>query len=235
MKYVTPEECKLLKGHEWLCNLAFLMDILHYLNILNTRLQGKDSLLPLMFNEVNTFMLKLKLFCNNLEEGKLDQFPTLKQHYSDITLDHLKYKAAVKSLYESFIIRFSSFEPERSDIDFFINPLCLSESDLHKYTAPLQMEILEIENHSGLCSKFKELCGSPTTPNSIEFLKYVPKEQLLKLHNIVLRFICTFGFTYICEQTFPSMNAIKSKCCSTITDTHLADMLISSTSTLINS
>jgi hypothetical protein len=51
-----------------------------------------------MFNEVNTLMLKLKNFVNNLEQGRLDHFPTLKQHYSDITLDHLKYKAAIKSL-----------------------------------------------------------------------------------------------------------------------------------------
>jgi hypothetical protein len=116
MKDVMPEECKLLIDQELVYDLAFLVDILHYLNILNTRLQGKDSLFPLMFNAVNTYMLKLKLFCNNLEQGKLDNFPTLKQHYSNFTLDHLKYKAAVKSLYESFITRFSSFEPERSDI-----------------------------------------------------------------------------------------------------------------------
>jgi hypothetical protein len=83
---------KLLKDQEWLCDIAFLVDILHYLNILNTRLQGKDSLFPLVFSEVNTFMIKLTLFYNNLEQGKLDHFPTLKQHYSDFTLDHLKYK-----------------------------------------------------------------------------------------------------------------------------------------------
>jgi hypothetical protein len=121
MKDVMPEECKLLKDQEWLCELAFVVDFLHFLNILNTRLQGKDFLFPLMFSEVNTFMLKLKLFCDNLEQGKLDYFPTLKQHCSDFTLDHLKYKSAVKSLYESFINQFSSFEPERSDIDLFIN------------------------------------------------------------------------------------------------------------------
>jgi 17beta-estradiol 17-dehydrogenase/3beta-hydroxysteroid 3-dehydrogenase/mitotic-spindle organizing protein 1 len=91
------------------------------------------------------------------------------------------------------------------------------------------MEILETQNHSGLRSKFKELCGSPTTPNLIEFWKCVPKKQFLKLHDLALRFICRFGSTYICEQTFSSMNAIKSKLCSTITNTHLADMLILST------
>jgi hypothetical protein len=48
------------------------------------------------------------------------------------------------------------------------------------------MEILEIQNHTGLCSKFKELCGSPTTPNLIEFWKYVPKEQFPKLHDLAL-------------------------------------------------
>jgi hypothetical protein len=72
------------------------------------------------------------------------------------------------------------------------------------------MEILEIQNHSGLCSKFKELRGSPTIPNLIEFWKYVPKEQFPKLHDLAPRFICRFGSTYTCEQTFLSMNAIKN-------------------------
>jgi hypothetical protein len=52
MKDVMPDECKLLEDQEWLCNLAVLVDILHYLNILNTRLQGNDSLFPLMFKYV---------------------------------------------------------------------------------------------------------------------------------------------------------------------------------------
>jgi hypothetical protein len=78
IKDIMPEECKLLKYQEWHCDLAFSVDNLHYLNIVNTRLQGKDSLFPFMFNEVNTFMLKLKLFCNNLDQGKLDHIPTLK-------------------------------------------------------------------------------------------------------------------------------------------------------------
>jgi hypothetical protein len=61
-------------------------------------------------------MLKFKLFYINLEQGKLDHFPTLKPHNSDFTLDHLKCKAAVNSLCELFITQFSSFEPEKSDI-----------------------------------------------------------------------------------------------------------------------
>jgi hypothetical protein len=97
------------------------------------------------------------------------------------------------------------------------------------------MEILEIQNHPGLCCKFKELCESPTTPNSIEVWKYVPKEQFPKLHDPALRLICSSGSTYICEQTFSSTNAIKSKFYSTIIDTHLANMLIlSSTRTAPN-
>jgi hypothetical protein len=39
MKHVTPEECKLLRDQELLCGVAILVDILHYLNIMNTSLQ----------------------------------------------------------------------------------------------------------------------------------------------------------------------------------------------------
>jgi hypothetical protein len=91
------------------------------------------------------------------------------------------------------------------------------------------MEILEIKTIQDFVLSSKELCGSPTTPNLIEFWKYVPKEQFPKFHDLALRFICRFRSTYICGKTFSSINAIKSKFRSTITDAHLADVLILST------
>lgn len=94
MKDVILEKCKLPKDPEWLCALAFLVEIFHDFHILNTRLQGKDSSFALTFNEVNTFMIKLKLFCKNSEY----HFSTIQQHYSDFIVVHFKYKTTIKSL-----------------------------------------------------------------------------------------------------------------------------------------
>jgi len=40
--------------------------------------------------------------------------------------------------------------------------------------------------------------------------------------------IC-FGFTYVCESSFPTMGAIKSKQRSRLTDRHLTDFLRAAT------
>lgn len=115
-------------------------------------------------------------------------------------------------LYESFLIQFSAFDSERRNIDLFIHYFCISESDVHKYTPSMKIEILEIQSQSGLSAKLKEQRESSTAPNSIAFWKYVPKVfrvfpgswPCFKVH---LR----FRFIDICEQTCSSMNVVKSK------------------------
>jgi hypothetical protein len=63
---------------EWLWRLAFLADITHHVNDLNTRLLGKGRLVCDMFSYIKSFQLKLKLFAKQLNEGNLYHFPCCK-------------------------------------------------------------------------------------------------------------------------------------------------------------
>ena len=93
-----------------------------------------------------------------------------------------------------------------------------------------QLEIIDIQTHTGLKSKFQELCQSPTAPDLKAFWKCVPKSDFPELNDMALRFVCKFGSTYICEKTFSTMNYIKSKYRSTLTDFHLGNLILLSTS-----
>jgi hypothetical protein len=64
-----------LSDPEWLRDLAFLADISHHVNDLNTKLQGKGRLFCDMVSNVKSFHLKLKLFAEQLNEGNLYHFP----------------------------------------------------------------------------------------------------------------------------------------------------------------
>ena len=60
---------KLLSDHDWLLDLAFLVDITQHLNNLCMKLQGREQLLPELFNAVKAFQSKLNLFQLQLSTG----------------------------------------------------------------------------------------------------------------------------------------------------------------------
>jgi hypothetical protein len=233
-KKELPSQCDLLKNNFWLSDLAFLVDITNYLNILNTGLQGENNLFPSLFNHINSFKAKLKLFYNSLSQRNLDLFPTLQnfQLENNISedLDYEKYQRAILKLSHSFGSRFADFEAEKDNISLFINPFSVTGNEISKYSPKIQMEITDIQNHTGLKRKFQELCESPISPDLKAFWKFVPKNDFPELNNMALRFVCKFGSTYICEKTFSSMNYIKSKFRCSLSDAHLENLILLSNS-----
>jgi N-glycosylase/DNA lyase len=58
-------ECRMLRDHDWLYSLAFLVDMTKHLNALNTVLHGKEKKKFIM-HTVKLFQLKLKLFRSHI-------------------------------------------------------------------------------------------------------------------------------------------------------------------------
>ena len=44
----------------WICDLAFMVDIISYLNTLNMRLQGKDQLINKLYSHIFIFSVQAK-------------------------------------------------------------------------------------------------------------------------------------------------------------------------------
>ena len=235
-KKELPSVCALLQNTDWLSDLAFLVDITNYLNSLNKGLQGENNIFPTLFNHINSFKAKLNLFSNSLSQEILGHFPTLKgfkEENSTITLDFGRYTDAISRLSHSFDSRFLDFEAEKRNIFLFIDPFSLSVQDICHFSPQIQLEIIEIQNHSGLKGKLKDLCESPISADLRAFWKFVPKNDFPALNDMALRYICKFGSTYICEKTFSAMNFIKSKYRSSLTDNHLGNLILLSTSQVL--
>ncbi|XP_070615590.1 SCAN domain-containing protein 3-like [Erythrolamprus reginae] len=66
---------KLLASDEWCAKLAYLADIFHYLNELNTRMQGRNENLLTSTDKMNGFRLKVKLWQQHVQRGNLEMFP----------------------------------------------------------------------------------------------------------------------------------------------------------------
>ena len=65
------------QDNEWLCDFAFLIDITSHLNELNTRLQGKDQLISMMFDHIKCFKIKLRLWESQFRVKNYAHFPIL--------------------------------------------------------------------------------------------------------------------------------------------------------------
>jgi hypothetical protein len=68
-----------VKDYEWVCDLAFLVDVTGYLNELNLKLQKQGQLVYELHGHVKTFCNKLRLLESQIR-AKNYHFPTLATH-----------------------------------------------------------------------------------------------------------------------------------------------------------
>ena len=60
-----------------LCKLAYIVDIFEIINSINTGLQGKESTIISLSENISSFKMKLKLWINQINQKKLYMSPTL--------------------------------------------------------------------------------------------------------------------------------------------------------------
>ncbi|XP_065660386.1 general transcription factor II-I repeat domain-containing protein 2A-like [Hydra vulgaris] len=76
---IKGKDTSLLENIDCLNNLAFLIDMTQMLMELNLKLQGKDQLISKLFENVETFVLKLKLLKQQLSSKVLVHFKALSE------------------------------------------------------------------------------------------------------------------------------------------------------------
>ncbi|KAG1942165.1 zinc finger MYM-type protein 6 isoform a, partial [Pimephales promelas] len=153
-----------LQDPQWISDLAFLVDMLHYLNGLNVDLQGKSKMVSDLVQSIFTFVNKLKLFKTHLQKRQLTHFPSLLkasgQAAEVVNGSTARYATLLENLEQSFEDRFSGLRQKRPQISFLINPFT-AESDCLK--APLvedeaatQLEMIELSEDDRLKSVLRK-------------------------------------------------------------------------------
>ena len=106
-----------LSDPAWLSDFAFMVDITHHLNELNTKLQGKDTVVSQLYAHIKAFVNELRLFKHHLSQKEPDttQFPALREVQDSIPRGNAgaqtrkRYVAAITSLSDEFNGRFQDF------------------------------------------------------------------------------------------------------------------------------
>lgn len=62
------DDCPELSDTDWLCDLAFAVDILTHMNELNVKLQGKDQFVHEMYTNISAFKTQLAILKANVKQ-----------------------------------------------------------------------------------------------------------------------------------------------------------------------
>lgn len=78
-------EC--LNDDHWCSKLAYLADIFHELNLLNSSMQGRNENILSSTDKINAFQKQLTIWMKRIAAGNLEMFPSvLKRNCQEIAL-----------------------------------------------------------------------------------------------------------------------------------------------------
>jgi hypothetical protein len=126
---------------EWMCDFAFLVDITQHLKNLN------------MFDKINAFESKLKIWNKHLLSNNMSHFAHLKKENPSETW---KYAQHLQKLITEFESRFKIFRSEKTvrSFNIFSSPFNI---DVESVPDELQMELTDLQNDTDLRNKFQNV------------------------------------------------------------------------------
>ncbi|XP_065668179.1 general transcription factor II-I repeat domain-containing protein 2A-like [Hydra vulgaris] len=167
---IKGKDTSLLENIECLNDLAFLIDMTQMLMELNLKLQGKDQLISKLFENVETFVLKLKLLKQQLSSKVLVHFKALSERNINIIYSE-RYCTLILKLIDEFDTRFCDFKKVKNELDLFAHPFSIKAETVRN---EFQMELIELQNNKDLKEAYKDV-------ELLEFYKkYMSIEVILK-------------------------------------------------------
>ncbi|XP_057715925.1 SCAN domain-containing protein 3-like [Corythoichthys intestinalis] len=151
-----PDCSKLLATDEWCAKLAYLADIFHHLNELNTRMQGRNENLLTSTDKMNGFRLKVQLWQQHVQRGNLGMFP-LTEKRSDVNTAALceVIGTHLKTLQEKLSFYFPSACTEH--LDWVRDPYSSASVVGMDMTLQEQEQLIELKQNRGLKLNFADL------------------------------------------------------------------------------
>ena len=197
------DDAKLLASDEWCARLAYLAGIFQHLNELNIRMQGRNENLLTSTDKINGFRSKVQLWQQHLESGNLGMFPLTQKWQDDVNTAALCEIIGkhLKTLEEKLSFYFPSTVTE--SLDWVRDPYSSAAVFGKDMTLQEQEELTELRQDRGLKLSFADL--------PLDSFWLAAAKEFPILANRAISTLLTFSATYLCELSFSSMTAIKTK------------------------
>ncbi|XP_031693441.1 general transcription factor II-I repeat domain-containing protein 2-like [Oncorhynchus kisutch] len=206
-----------LREQKFLCELAFLCDILSHLDALNLQLQGRGRIITDMYAAVRAFKTKLCLWENQMLQGNPCHFPccqSIKAQISTAVFPCAQFAEKLSVLAAEFSRRFADFDAQKCKFELLSNPFAV---DVENAPTNIQMELIELQCNDTLKSKYDAV-------GTAQFPRFIP-DTMAQLRTQAAQMLSMFGSTYLCEQLFSSMKMTKTTHRRRLTDEHLRSIL----------
>lgn len=224
VKSQTATQFSLFLQDEHKMNMvAFLVDITSHLNELNVKLQGQNNTVADLMTAIRSFQRKLDIFKEDLEGG-CEHFPKLQEQIQG-ERDVSPYVDFIDKLIGNFSKRFNSSSLGQQLLLLIQNPFLIREvrgfskevTQTFKWAhaGSLQLELIDLQGNAPLREHFE------ATDPATFWLQTVSESVFPGLTKVALHTLTMFGSTYSCESAFSTMNIIKNKNRSRLTNEHL--------------
>ncbi|XP_068235579.1 SCAN domain-containing protein 3-like [Palaemon carinicauda] len=211
-----------LKDDKKIESVEFLADIMSHLNDLNVKLQGEKHTISNLISAIRAFQKKIKLFKDDIQ-SKLFHFPRLLEERKDER--DTKYVQFIEKLINNFKVCFDDFVLGKQLLLFIQNPFLVI--DITEFSvepnltwkwvdaARILLELIDFQENVALKQVFCDC-----TPETF-WSKEGSPPNFPTLHRLAVQIITMFGSTYCCKSAFSTMNLVKNKFRSCMTNEHL--------------
>ena len=217
VKADTTELEEKLQDPAFLTELAYLTDLTNHLNELNLKLQGKNKTVSHLMSDVNAFRSKLRLLKIGLEKSDLTHFATCRKLVEDFELtehpDFSKFSVDISDIMDQFSTRFQDFQKLEESLLLFTNPLT---AEIDSQEPEFQMELCELQADMFLRTRRE------TGP---DFFKLLRVERFPNLRKFGLKMTSMLGSMYMCESAFSTLNGIKNKYRTRLSESSLLHLM----------
>ena len=193
--------------------LAYLTDIFNKLNKLNISLQGRDSNIISLSDNLSAFLIKIDVWVLSIEKGYYTDFQnfnslggTKEIQINKLIINHL---TSLKSELKRYFPHLGNFDTSLISNPFKYNPQLIPDT--------IRDEFIDMVNST----RFKLLFADVSKKElAIETFWSNVAFSFPSIGEYVIRVILPFGSSYLCEQSFSVLTNIKDKLRSKIDVKH---------------
>ena len=139
------------EDQSWLCDLAFLVNIITCMNELNTRLQQGAQYASEMYGHIKGFMNKLRLWHAHIQNANLSHILTLKEMGM---CPKTEFADQLEKLFNELLAHFKDFKSHEHLFEIFFSPF---HTDIDKAPTDTQMELIDLQERTDLKAKYVEM------------------------------------------------------------------------------